>query len=386
MPPAPSRPHLPGLDGLRGIAILLVMPHNLMPYTEAGGWLSKLLLGWVERGWVGVQLFFVLSGFLITGILLDTARCSHRLRVFYARRALRIFPLYYLTLAGVLILSALHWPPGHPPDGPLLWASYWLYFSNWVAPAMAEPSLPHFWSLAVEEQFYLVWPLLLYRLNARQVLRLALALAAASVAARIAMLAGGCSGDFVYQSTLGRVDALALGGAAAAAFRQPALKRWLQRHRRALPASALAILLGTALIARLHAQGTASQTLGYLGLALASVLSLVWVALSDELPTNHGRLHTRWLHAPWLQRVGRYSYGLYVLHVPLALMVGEPLLHWLGYRTAGTGVGLPLTGVPLLAYLAVAMLVSYGLASLSYHALETRFLRRKPAYGRPTEA
>ena len=108
-------------------------------------------------GWAGVQLFFVLSGFLITGILLETRDEKGALRRFLVRRGLRIFPLYYATLFVLLVVV--------PPD-PVVRAAlhdqvyYWLYVSNWAQPFEHKiPTLAHFWSLAVEEQFYLLWPL-----------------------------------------------------------------------------------------------------------------------------------------------------------------------------------------------------------------------------------
>ena len=167
--PGRSRSHLPGLDGIRGLAILMVMfshfivvGKNLDPLSPFGRFLHS--------GYLGVDLFFVLSGFLITGILIDSKITPNYFRVFYMRRALRIFPLYYLLLA-VSWLTVVFITP---QDKPLLtgvdsMAWFWLYASNigmavkgdWLnSPTWV--GLGHFWSLAVEEQFYLVWPLLVY--------------------------------------------------------------------------------------------------------------------------------------------------------------------------------------------------------------------------------
>jgi peptidoglycan/LPS O-acetylase OafA/YrhL len=156
---------LPTLDGLRGVAILLVLLSHLTLYSEMST--TTLLDRAYQRatlaGWVGVDLFFVLSGFLITGILLDLKGSSRFFRTFYARRVLRIFPLYYAFLA--IFYIALPQLLSSKDQVLRLLADqkwYWLYLQNlqmardgWPVPKY----LAHFWSLAVEEQFYLIWPL-----------------------------------------------------------------------------------------------------------------------------------------------------------------------------------------------------------------------------------
>jgi peptidoglycan/LPS O-acetylase OafA/YrhL len=167
----PAKGHILGLDGLRGLAILMVMfghfivvGKNLEPHTPVHRFF--------QSGYLGVDFFFVLSGFLITGILLDTKHRKPYFKVFYWRRALRIFPLYYGLLA-ISWLSVMLITPGDAAllkghDSP---AWFWLYASNigmackgtWLdSPTWV--GLGHFWSLAVEEQFYLVWPMLVFLL------------------------------------------------------------------------------------------------------------------------------------------------------------------------------------------------------------------------------
>jgi peptidoglycan/LPS O-acetylase OafA/YrhL len=154
-----ARAHIPALDGLRGIAILLVIPHNADIFSQSAPWLWPIALV-AHAGWIGVQLFFVLSGFLITRNLLDTRRDANYLRSFYVRRALRIFPLYFLTLfVGLVVLPhVVQFSPGAlASHHNQVWL--WTFLSNWAQPYGLEVSgFSHFWSLAVEEQFYLVWP------------------------------------------------------------------------------------------------------------------------------------------------------------------------------------------------------------------------------------
>ena len=184
---------LPTLDGLRAIAVLLVVPHNLNLIATYGS--PDLFVAAVHRGWIGVQLFFVLSGFLITGILLDARDAPDYYRSFFVRRVLRIFPLYYATLLVLFVLlPAFGLLPSSFRRDPMVELSYWAYFSNWYGPFHQGPeAVSHFWSLAIEEQFYLLWPFAIHRRSAGWVMRLCLAIAAASLLFRVVMLAAGAS-------------------------------------------------------------------------------------------------------------------------------------------------------------------------------------------------
>ncbi len=155
-----ERPHNLYLDGVRGVAVLAVLlTHGTFIFSPTP--IMRYVLPPVIFGWWGVDLFFVLSGFLITGILLSTRTATNRATAFYARRILRIFPVYYVCLAVMWILSA-HSPWLHsivPYNSAADRAAYLLYFQNWVPfwhSFTLQPNLiGHFWSLAVEEQFYL---------------------------------------------------------------------------------------------------------------------------------------------------------------------------------------------------------------------------------------
>jgi peptidoglycan/LPS O-acetylase OafA/YrhL len=172
----PAGARIPALDGIRGIAILCVMLYH---FTFYGGIEPTLIVDKVYYhtalvGWFGVDLFFVLSGFLITGILYDTASAPQYFRNFYARRVLRIFPLYYGTLAVFFFLIPLVIDISDTFEELLrdqLW--YWSYLVNVQIALEYWPSffaLGHFWSLAVEEQFYLVWPLVVFFLKRRSLI------------------------------------------------------------------------------------------------------------------------------------------------------------------------------------------------------------------------
>jgi peptidoglycan/LPS O-acetylase OafA/YrhL len=367
--------HLPALDGLRGIAILWVLAHQLHLTGVPTGWAAQLARP-LEAGWIGVQLFFVLSGFLITGILLDTQHRSDQLRNFYTRRVLRIFPLYYGSLfVALVLLPHVVWPAlGRPTDAftdDLAYQGWlWTYLSNWtpLREDIRTHFFPHFWSLAVEEQFYLVWPLLIRHRSARTVLGLSLALALVSLLVRIVMRPHELAEYAIYSYTQCRMDALALGAAAAACARLPAVNAWWRTRHVWLSRGAWAMVLGGAVITRGYPQyAPLTQTLGYTLLALAFAAWLYGLALEQvqSLPARHALLT-----AGWLRRVGRVSYGMYVFHYPLHFAVGLPLL-------AALGLAKPFPLWLNLFYLLAMTLALFGLASLSYRWIEQPLLSLK---------
>lgn len=174
--PAKLTSYIPALDGIRSVALLLVFLRHLVPEVESMGFLEKLLWRSQWIGWVGVDIFFVLSGFLITRILLRDEGQPNALKKFYAFRAVRIWPNYLLLVGSVVGLASFF-----PSSPELTWlkerqAWLWLHQANWLV--FFDDSLPFnltiLWTLAVEEQFYAIWPLLLYWLSARRLLQLCL--------------------------------------------------------------------------------------------------------------------------------------------------------------------------------------------------------------------
>ena len=165
----------PVLDGIRGLAIFAVLWHHLVTFSglEPAVRLDYHLWRTGSWGWVGVDLFFVLSGFLITGILYDSRSSGRYYFNFFGRRALRILPLYYGVLAVAFLVVPAFLAPRSAEALTRDQAWYWLYlinvkfaFDGWPEPAY----LGHFWSLAIEEQFYLIWPLVVRMLSRRRLL------------------------------------------------------------------------------------------------------------------------------------------------------------------------------------------------------------------------
>jgi len=366
-------PRFPALDGVRALAILLVIPHNLNLITEPVGVFAHVLVSYLDRGWIGVQLFFVLSGFLITGILLDTRGAPDYLRSFFVRRALRILPLYYALLIFVfVILSAAALLPPSLPRSAGTELSYWLFFANWYAPLHpGHGSMTHLWSLSVEEQFYLVWPLLVWRRNARELLLLCVSIALLSLCIRALMWYAGAPTEAIYQFSITRMDALALGGAAAAALRLPQVPEQIALRRRIWFAAAVALLaIGAALTGGYATPDAPTMSFGYSLLAIVFSLLVLLAACADD---SQRQAWVAFLRLSWLRRIGKYSYAMYLLHVPLHLLLGARLLQALGLdRSTSVTVNV--------AYLLLGVALSYLAAAASYRLIELPFLKLKDRF------
>ena len=224
-----SSARVPELDGIRGIAILLVLATHF-GYPAAGPGLFRNML---SLGWVGVDLFFVLSGFLITGILLATKGRANYFQRFYLRRLFRILPIYYAFL--ILIFHGLPFLGRSVTGAGEAW--YWLYIANWRNGS--SPYLQHFWSLAIEEQFYLGWPLLVHLCSRRSSKLVCVSIVLLSPVVRFLAFQMGVSPFTVYEVTPLRLDGLAFGALLALADGAE-----LRRARRWVPAACAAAILG----------------------------------------------------------------------------------------------------------------------------------------------
>ncbi len=362
--------HIPALDGLRGCAILGVL---LLHFTSAldapAGAPARLVKQAFNIGWTGVDLFFVLSGFLITGILADARDTPHRYRTFYARRALRILPLYY---GFVLLLFVV--PPligARAYTTPLAdQLPYWLYLQNFRTLSNgALDYAAHLWSLAIEEQFYLVWPLVVFTLSRTGALRVCAVLVVGALAYRVASVFTVDDLRTVYFLTPGRVDGLALGGAIALIARGTGGLMRLRRMAPAVLAAAAAVLAAAALHpSGFNPGGVYMVSVGYS--ALAFCFGAVLVLALD----GGGALLPRLLSAPVLRFFGRYSYGLYVVHVPLIALA--QLAGVSPDAFAGTRWELP----GLLGYMALMATASILVALASWNLYEKPFLKLKSRF------
>jgi peptidoglycan/LPS O-acetylase OafA/YrhL len=370
-PNQPLPAHLPSLDGIRGIAIGLVFIHTTNILHSRDNPLAYVLTGIASMGWVGVQLFFVLSGFLITRNLLQIHGVSNYFSAFYGRRALRILPLYYVTLLfffGLLPLTG-HAPEAIQADAPhQLW--FWTFLSNWTEwlGFGGLQSLPHFWSLAVEEQFYLLWPLVVLRCRRPQLIYTCLAIGFLSMVIRCYLVSQAVSPIQIYTSSLCRMDALAMGAALAAYLSKDVEIENLRKKRQLfLFLIAGLVLVGKLLPDGLDMQSPIGQTLGYTLLAGMFTLMLLLALLAEMGQT--GVLH-RLLCNKTLRIMGKYSFAMYLFHVPLHTYVGLPVLHELAW------VEQPST-MNAVFYMITLGVATYVLAQLAYLLLEGHFLALK---------
>jgi len=356
---------IPALDGIRGLAIIWVAFHNAtgIPLTlPASRWLHLFPL-LASRGWIGVQLFFALSGFLITAGLLDSQRTAHYFRNFYAKRALRILPLYYGVLFALLVVLPWIVAP-RAPYSHAQQASLWLFVLNWTR--LPPYGFGHFWSLAVEEQFYLFWPLVVWRLPPRRLLSVCVWIAAGALLLRCILAAYGADPGTLYANTACRMDALALGAAGACVLRIPEMRARLLSRLPAIGALALVFFLTGAPLTHFYdVDRWSCETFGYTLLAICSATFVTAVAAA---PGGHSPAGiVTWLSWPPLRSCGRYSYAMYVFHGLLHKLLGEP---WL-VATFGER---PPEQVAF-AYAFAVLAASYLLGFVSYHALEKHFLK-----------
>ena len=333
-----------------------------------------------KRGWVGVDLFFVLSGFLITGILFDTRHDSKFFQRFFARRALRILPAFYVLVAVVLMLTPIvqyKWRPGH------LW--FLLYLGNVFANhdgtlyevfsvrhRTFSLFIGHFWSLCVEEQFYLLWPLVVWGVrDRRKLLWTAGVLSAVALGLRVVVCARATPAVaelWIVRTLPFRMDALLLGGMLALLLRGPNAAVWQKRCGAVFRAAAVGVV-GV----MVSSPAYESPWLLTVGLTLTALAGAGLVGMTVRSGSAAFRLFYR---AP-LRFVGRYSYGFYLFHV----LFGRA---WIGVllRMEGWFHSMALAGL-------VALPLNYCLTLLaamaSYELVEVRFLRWKPRFAYDSE-
>ena len=247
--PIRARAYVPALDKLRGLAILSVLLFHMPVLIRHDSLVEKLAINALGLGWAGVDLFFVLSGFLITGILIDERASPAYFRTFFARRILRIVPVYVAFLLFSMWIAPRIGvsPPASALRLRELQGWYWSYLINiYIAlhgwSAAADGAL-HVWSLGVEEQFYLLWPVAVLLIPVRALPRTALACVVGAELFRIAFVLSAGKGEANYVLLPTRMDTLAVGAFLTCAVRNPDLMAKVDRWRRLLVGVALLALI-----------------------------------------------------------------------------------------------------------------------------------------------
>lgn len=351
------RSHYPVLDGLRGIAILLVvLNHNFsfIPYFN--------------YGWLGVDLFFVLSGFLITDILVNTRNTKNYFKNFYARRMLRIFPLYYLSLLLFLvILPAL---PSFPLN--VRWYQehqwwFWVYLQNWTLIFQNDytaVALNHFWSLAVEEQYYLLWPFIIILVKSpRKLLVVCLIALITVIVARLYIWNNReefASWQWLFLFT--RIDGILIGSMLALIYHinKDALRTY----------TTYLILLLAAFNFLIY---FIKQDPGFPAWAIAgyTTFAAVFALLVHEGAKRDNKVVNIVCGNAVLRFLGKYSYGFYIFHWPIFLLVKPYTDEWTSKMI------IPGSYPQLIVSAILATLAGLIVSIISFHLFEKHFLKLK---------
>ena len=354
-----NRRYVPALDGVRGIAIMLVVLYHNFGFGDQ-----------FYIGWLGVDLFFVLSGYLITGILIDTVNSKKYLRNFYARRVLRIFPLYYLVLIIFLILfPAINFHKqslGYYTDNQL-W--FWGYLENWLLifnfPQGTE-YLNHFWSLAVEEQFYLIWPFIVLLLKKPKTLLVfmlfVLVLLVVVRSCLWSLKIENFNYTLFYRFT--RIDGICIG--CIIALSQKINLNFLSKNTAYIVTGLAGINF---LFYFLNRAG--EFDFPYLAFVGYTTFAAMFGLLVNEAAMGNNRLVNTLFSLPPLRYIGRISYGFYIFHFPIYLLLSPILYNFISSYFVFTEKTAQLT-VSI-----TATIIAFIVSVISYHTFEMIFLKMK---------
>jgi peptidoglycan/LPS O-acetylase OafA/YrhL len=351
---------IPELDGLRGLAIALVLVVHFAINIAAkpDSQMQALFLSFVGYFRCGVDLFFVLSGFLITGILLRKRSDADYFRSFYFRRAFRILPVALVVIAGMfwVVIPILRTVPsaakatalGNLSTSQQVWFFLFLQNMPWV---MAPVALGPLWSLAVEEQFYLIWPMIVRRFY-RNPARVGVWILVGGLAARIALCFAGAGIETVYKFTLCRLDGFAIGSSIAAfSYAGRSLTGFVRSAR---IASFIAVPV---MVAEMSGILPPVRGVPFMDLLGPTLWALIFGGLLVVCLNPAGSLSAPF-RAQWLRVLGRYSYALYVFHYPVIVGLRQLIRGRGGFWEQQT------------LMFALDTLVSVGVALISWHALE----------------
>jgi len=365
---------IPELDGLRGIAVLsVVCIHYIVVSPSADSPIAALFQRAVALGWSGVDLFFVLSGFLIGGILLDARGSPNYFKAFYARRFLRIIPLYYAWVLLYIVVVAVaghvlqsHSNSGRPEMSGAPVYVHFLFLQNvWPIAfwGLGAGWFTQMWSLAVEEQFYLVCPWLIRFVSTRHLHIILFAVIAGTPFLRLTLRAiAHVRPMSIYILTPCRADALAIGILAALLCRNEEWKQHLAHHWRYLNAARIALGAGVLclLIWVPSNFSFAAQTIGYTWLAVFyAVCMLSVLSRPSDILAKCTRL-------PWLRNLGTVSYCIYIIHGAVLIVCHGVLLRHLPQVSTASGAAITL----------LAAAITYVCARLSWRFFEQPLLER----------
>lgn len=371
-----SRHHIKSLDGFRGLAFLAVFFFHFGISAHTNSLFVLLATHITNAGWVGVDMFFVLSGFLITGILLDTREQPGYFRNFYVRRALRIFPLFYgvlLLLLAFTPLMHLQWRPGHFFQFLYLGnvAGHYDPTLNYVLPSVL---LVHLWSLAVEEQFYMIWPLVvMWAPDRKTLVRVCGAVLVVGFLLRCFLLwkFPDHAQEWSYGELPTHSDGLVCGAIAAILTRSFDLAFLVRRS--VLPFVLSGIALGTLAVRNhgVHYHNWSMTLVGYPLLAIFFTCALLRTLQPRSALSRLGQTRL-------LRFFGKYSYGMYIFHRLFSPLMTK-LLGPLQSLTHSRSIGGVLFVISALAGTCIVSVLSFHLYEKPWLKLKSRFSYGEPA-------
>lgn len=345
-----SKEKIPELDGIRGLAIALVIGYHCF----------KLAIGWV-----GVDLFFVLSGFLITGILLDTKDNQHYYKNFWARRVLRIFPLYYAVLILILLPAILF--KINTIDEPSI--TYWFYAQNWKFTFdgnfhAGKGTLNHFWSLAIEEQFYLIFPIIIKLFKPKALFATIISFIAIAIVLRFYLFYNDNIGYYLF--TFSRIDSLLIGAALA----------YLIRNNKELIIKYIhfVFIFSLSIIILIMYNGSWQDSYKHFGTFGYTIVALFFATLIIySISTFKHNPLKKIFNNNILKYLGKIAYGLYVFHF-IFYVLFKPALEKLFFDLTESEIISKMIGS--IVVLILTLITSY----ISYHFFEKRFLKMKKKF------
>lgn len=338
------------LDGVRGIAALMVMCFHFFQSIQitSTDHLLNLLQKITVFGQTGVTLFFVLSGFLITRILYDSKGSDSYFSTFYIRRSLRIFPLYYLFLAIYYYLVPLIRFSDFTAFNQQWY--YWVYLQNFALTFKWPNNGPnHFWSLAVEEHFYLFWPIAVVLLNPQRLKLFIYFLILSSLITRIILIKNGYG---VFYFTFTNIDALAIGALLALNEKDDRLNSKVHKKY-------LFLFIASSISIVILWLFTGGKSLDAIQIFKFPLIALTYYSLLGVVVHSTSTTMKRFLTAKWLHFSGKISYGLYVYH-PLCFGLYHSYFHF-----------------NLVTDLILTFFTSYLIAYISYEIFESKFIKLK---------
>lgn len=362
--------HFPQLDGLRGIAILMVLVYHFvaispLPVTT----FEKMVFILAKSGWIGVDLFFVLSGFLISGILIAAKDKENYFVNFYVRRILRIFPLYYLVLLVFFVVVPLSVDKLAPQLQIMkenqIW--FWTYLANWCVAINGDfnkTSGGYFWSLAVEEQFYIVWPFIVYIFSVTNFRKICVGLFIFCFCLRNLLLLNGVSTTSVYAATFTHMDGLLIGSWLSTVAIDPFFTEKIRPllNRAALYAFAILVVIviyqGTFFF-----WDTLVASFGY------TLLSIIFASILFESVLNNTKLNILF-NTVFFKDIGKYSYAMYLIHVPVSKGLKSLFFN------SEYIIILPLI-LKWFVFVVVASVITYFISYISWNVFEKHFLKLK---------